>query len=134
MPAGKYGRVIPLVLFHGDRDHVVNSINARHLVIQWGVAYSRNGYKSRSNPAWQPQTKVIRAQAPRGHAYTRTIFHDPEGKGFIEEWIIHEAGHAWVGSGTRGTYTDPLGPDASAEMVRFFLEHPMANENAGFSA
>ena len=108
--AGK--RSVPAIVFHGDRDTTVNPDNASGVVLQ----------------AVQPCTPTISSengQAPNGHAFTRTLHRDASGRMLAEQWVVHGGGHAWFGGSPSGTYTDPAGPDATGEMLRFFLEHPM---------
>jgi poly(3-hydroxybutyrate) depolymerase len=56
-----------------------------------------------------------------GRECTITIYRDSMMRPCIEQWVLHGAGHAWSGGCSNGSYIDERGPDASAEMVRFFL-------------
>jgi poly(hydroxyalkanoate) depolymerase family esterase len=109
--------VIPLIAFHGDRDTTVSPVNADHLLDQWLKATSHEQGRSAHS------TKVERGQVVGGRAYTRSIYHDASGHAIVEKWLVHQAGHAWSGGSSDGSFTDPRGPDASNELLRFFAEH-----------
>ena len=111
VPARRSGAVTPLIVFQGDRDKTVAPGNADALVKQAiGEA-----------AVLTPDTHVSESEgAARG--YTRSTYATARGDVVVEFWQIHGAGHAWSGGSADGTYTDPQGPDASAEMVRFFLQ------------
>ena len=116
-PARPPGRTVPLIVFHGDGDTIVAPANAAGL-IDHALAVA--------SPDRRPGTPaaVTTGQVPGGHAYTRTCYQDPAGAALAECWIIHHGGHAWSGGAPHGSYTDPRGPDASAEFIRFFDQHP----------
>ena len=111
------GRTLPLIVFHGDRDAIVAPANAAGLIDHALAVASPD-----RRPG--PPTTVTTGQVPGGHAYTRTCYQDPAGTALAECWTIHHGGHAWSGGVPHGSYTNPSGPDASAEFIRFFGEHP----------
>jgi poly(3-hydroxybutyrate) depolymerase len=80
--------------------------------------------QSRTTPMTDLRTTVQQGRVPGGHAYSRRLHADASGQTILEHWVIHGAGHAWSGGSPAGSYTDPQGPDATREMLRFFLEHP----------
>jgi poly(hydroxyalkanoate) depolymerase family esterase len=100
---------VPLIVFHGDHDDVVAPLNATRVVDQ--VPGARGAPRS-----------TTRATGPAGRSYTRTTA-EPGGTR-LEMWTVHGCGHAWSGGPAGLPYTDPAGPDASAEMLRFFTENP----------
>ena len=57
-----------------------------------------------------------------GRHYTRTTHVGSNSTALAEHWVIHGAGHAWSGGSAKGSYTDAKGPDATAEMLRFFFQ------------
>lgn len=105
-------RIVPTIVFHADKDTTVNPRNGDQVIAQ-------------SAAASDLRTVVQRGQVPGGHAYTRTLHTDAAGQAMLEQWLVHGGGHAWSGGSSAGSYTDPRGPDASGEMLRFFLEHPL---------
>jgi poly(3-hydroxybutyrate) depolymerase len=99
-------------VFHGDQDTTVHPRNGDLVIAQ-----------SRTTTTTDLHTRVEHGRVPAGHAYSRTLHADPSGQAILEQWVIHGAGHAWSGGSPAGSFTDPRGPDATREMLRFFLEH-----------
>ena len=105
-------RAVPAIVFHGDQDTTVHARNGDRVIAQ-----------SMATVATDLHTRVEHGRVPGGHAYSRTLHADASGQAILEQWVIHGAGHAWSGGSPSGSFTDPRGPDATREMLRFFLEH-----------
>ena len=95
------------IVFHGDADKLVHPSNA-------------HGITETCKPNERLERSEVRGSA--GRRYTRIVSRDKSGVAVVEQWLIHGCGHAWSGGSADGSYTDPHGPDASREMLRFFLE------------
>ncbi|MEJ1158946.1 extracellular catalytic domain type 1 short-chain-length polyhydroxyalkanoate depolymerase [Prosthecomicrobium sp. N25] len=98
-----------LIVFHGTADRTVHPSNGEAIL---------SGRGTGGAPADAPQ----RGTSPDGRAYTRIVHRRPDGIAELEHWSIEGAGHAWSGGDRAGSFADPVGPDASDEMVRFFLD------------
>ncbi len=98
---------VPTIVFHGDRDTTVHPRNGAEVIARAG-----GDVQVLSEP-----------QATQKGKFTRSVRRDASGRSVLELWEIHGAGHAWSGGSSAGSFTDPSGPDATREMLRFFLEH-----------
>lgn len=107
---GRNRQAVPTIVFHGDGDRTVHPANGEQVVAQ---AAAVTGLAE----------TLEQGKSPGGVAYTRTLRSDGTGRTQLEYWVLHGAGHAWSGGSPNGSFTEPRGPDASAAMVRFFLEH-----------
>jgi poly(hydroxyalkanoate) depolymerase family esterase len=86
---------MPTIVFHGDADTTVHPSNSEYAVAG--------------------ETVALQTGEAGGRRYTRTTY--PK----LEHWLVHGAGHAWSGGNGDAAYADAKGPDATREMLRFFL-------------
>lgn len=95
------------IVFHGDADDTVHPSNAAQIV---AAALGDDAVVTR-----------VTTRSAQRRGFTRSDYARPDGTVQLELWMLNGAGHAWSGGQAAGSYTDRTGPDASAQMIRFFL-------------
>ncbi len=111
--ADPHGTFIPTIVFHGDADRTVHPANADRIVT---ALEAKGDVVSRTTETISTGCKPC----------TRVSLFGRDGATMVEHWTVKSAGHAWSGGNPLGSFTDPQGPAASAEMVRFFSQHRLA--------
>ena len=109
-------RAVPTIVFHGDRDRTVHPLNAAALLAQ--TLGKRAGAADREPP-------VAPSPIVGGRAVSLSVHARDADQPDVELWMVHGAGHAWTGGSAKGSFTDESGPDASREMLRFFLNQSL---------
>jgi len=124
-------RRMPLIVFHGTADDRVAPVNADQVIAQWGktnaclaVEHSETGFSLTE--------RVISSEVPGGYAYRKHVYLEHDSRLLMEKWLVRGLGHAWSGSPKPSKYGDPKGPNASAEIWRFFC-HAGLNSTASLS-
>ena len=102
---------VPTIVFHGLADGTVHPDN--------GSAVTAQALNAQPNL----DRIAVTGTAPGGRAFRQIRHLAPDGRSLVEHWEITGAGHAWSGGQPHGSYADPKGPDASREMLRFFMQH-----------
>ncbi|MBO1512600.1 extracellular catalytic domain type 1 short-chain-length polyhydroxyalkanoate depolymerase [Metabacillus bambusae] len=114
---GNFKRKMPVIVFHGICDTTVHPINGQQVIIQWAQTnFLVEGGKGKVDliPDFQ------KAGISNGRSYTQHVYNDKDGFLLMELWMIDRMGHKWSGGSPNGSYTDPLGPDTSSIIWRFF--------------
>jgi poly(hydroxyalkanoate) depolymerase family esterase len=106
---------LPIIVFHGDRDKTIHVDNGSKIVAQ---AISNAVHFGVINPLRNP---IQERMSTNGREHTNTVYYGRKTRPIVEHWVLHGGGHAWSGGSTKGSFTEVTGPNASAEMVRFFL-------------
>ena len=104
----------PTIVFHGDADATVHPSNGEKVL--------KAALSSPTEATGAASDDVLRGSAG-GRGFTRSVYAGADGRPRAEYWVVHGAGHAWSGGSPSGSYADAQGPDASREMLRFFLQH-----------
>jgi poly(hydroxyalkanoate) depolymerase family esterase len=113
-------RPIPTIVFQGAADPLVNPRNAERFADDPLLARCKR--------------RRVQGQVPHGRSFSRTTYTDARGEVLLETWLVAGMGHAWSGGSEHVAYTDPHGPDASREFLRFFFSHRLVGDAPSASA
>jgi poly(hydroxyalkanoate) depolymerase family esterase len=109
--------VMPTIVFHGDADRTVHPDNGDQIVLAAIASLKAAGVALKRSVIPEELSGSELRQA------LRTVYSTEDERPFVEHWSVEAGPHAWSGGSAAGSYTDPLGPDASAAMLAFFLQH-----------
>ena len=108
-------QALPTIVFHGTADKTVNPNNGEFITQAALTALAAKGLPlEKSHSTVNGNTDKTTA---------RTDYRAANGRSYVEHWLVDTGAHAWSGGDATGTYTDPVGPSASAAMLAFFLQH-----------
>ena len=111
--------VMPTIVFHGDADRTVHPDNGDQIVLAAIAALKASGVTLKRSVV--PQ--VMPATTGELRQTLRTVYSAEDGRHCVEYWSVEAGPHAWSGGSATGSFTDPHGPNASAAMLAFFLQH-----------
>ena len=100
------------IIFHGTTDQTVHPANGEQIAEDSAASCS------------EPTVEIVEKGSVAGRSFDRRITTTLNGLSKLEHWIVDGLGHAWSGGSPEGSYTDPTGPSASQEMIRFFFDMP----------
>lgn len=117
-PGGRNAPTPRTMVLHGSADTTVKASNGAAIVAQ-AVA----SFEAGAGPLQQLTRQSGGRGATRARSAQVAVWADESGVPLVEHWLVQDGAHAWFGGDSSGSYTDAAGPDASAEIVRFFM-HP----------
>ena len=102
-------------------DTRVNTVNADQVIAQWGETNACLAAEN-SEAGFALTEKIVGGKWREVIPTEGTLIWEPDARLLMEKWLVQGLGHAWSGSPRPSKYGDPKGPNASAEIWRFFCE------------
>lgn len=117
---GKRPLPVPVMVWHGQGDNVVNRDNAE-LVVRQFIALNDLADDGKSNGSAKEAANTKSGTVDGGHRYTVTSYRY-RGRPLVEYYEVAEMGHAWSGGKDSLMFSDGKGPDASLLIWNFFKQ------------
>lgn len=121
---GKAARMQPVIVFHGDLDQTVRPVNSDQVISQWAQTNDLADDRVNNDSVSDTPAAIVEGTVPGGRSWTRYEYAPRAAGPLLEKWIVHGMTHKWSGGAEGQSFTDPTGPEATAEMLRFFAAHP----------
>jgi poly(hydroxyalkanoate) depolymerase family esterase len=116
---GSNRRTIPVIVFQGTSDGIVNPVNATQTVAQWTQTADLTTDGADNGNVDATADATVSGTACR--SYTQYDYRNSStGATVVRKYLVSGMGHAWSGGSTAGSYTDPCGPDESTIIANYF--------------
>jgi poly(3-hydroxybutyrate) depolymerase len=113
---------LAVIAFQGMKDPYMSPLNTDQLIVQWAQTNDYLDDGKDNDSVSLKSGRETKGSVPNGYGFTKYSYYDGANRLLMEKWLVDELGHAWSGSPITNQFGDPRGPNASAEMWRFFVE------------
>ena len=122
---GEYKKKMRVIVFHGNCDTTVNPINGHQVITQW----AQTNFLVEDGVGRADVTPtLVKSDIKNGKSYTQHVYNDGDGEPLLELWMIGDMGHTWSGGSPNGSYTDPMGPNATEIIWNFLSKYQQQPE------
>ncbi len=121
---GRFRRPLPVFNEYGSADPIAIGVSSNRVIASW-LAVDDTLDDGRDNRSVSRDASSVRTMTPAApmKPYTVSQYRDRRGCRLGEDWYVYGESHAWAGGKTRDaqdTGSDPLAPDVTTAMYRFF--------------
>lgn len=123
--AGSPRRLMPMLVFHGTSDIVVNPVNGDQTAQQFVQTNDLGDDGADNNSAPYVASSLTRqtTPVPGGKSYTVATYKNSAGTVVAQKYTVEGMNHAWSGGPPLWPFSEELGPDATGISWTFFKNY-----------